>query len=469
MRIWAFASCSTLVAMAAACTANRPASQDPPKVTSTEEGPTTALDHLDKNEALQSDLTSQIKETVAPPETDILTPRPRVRGSAQETAQLQARLQRLQARSAQSVPLQLRPSFSRPSLAPRATNASPSTSNGLAQAGTSPLQPGISQQGALQAAQPRVPNALLARPAATEPINYAVMPLPRPNLPTPNGSTTNAPAPALAATTEARTTTAQTAPSALTYTGTPGWGNPSTPQPSNNVPPGFAAAQPDGLEPTTEAMPQPAAVSPSASTSAIAAPAPETLPSPHQHLATLNQPLLTTATGTPTLHGSITPQFSAAPSLPGVPVAPIQPEVGEANLSAQPSLDPSIQARLQQLRQARTPDSLPLYEGRGLPNAQSAMPQSVACQLQSPEQLSQISPTTEFSVVKLLEQGKSLFTTQETVPKLFNNAVTCAGGTNELAHKIPEAATAGTPIPGRVESPTRNNPAIGVALPGNTP
>ena len=38
----------------------------------------------------------------------------------------------------------------------------------------------------------------------------------------------------------------------------------------------------------------------------------------------------------------------------------------------------------------------------------------------------------------------------------------CDGETNELAQRIPEAATAGTPIPGNVESPTRNSPAIGV-------
>lgn len=45
----------------------------------------------------------------------------------------------------------------------------------------------------------------------------------------------------------------------------------------------------------------------------------------------------------------------------------------------------------------------------------------------------------------------------------------CEDGTNELAQRIPEAATAGTPIPGRVESPTRNNPAMGVRQSGNKP
>ncbi len=38
----------------------------------------------------------------------------------------------------------------------------------------------------------------------------------------------------------------------------------------------------------------------------------------------------------------------------------------------------------------------------------------------------------------------------------------CANVTNELAQRIPEAATAGTPIPGEVLSPTRSNPSTGV-------
>ena len=46
--------------------------------------------------------------------------------------------------------------------------------------------------------------------------------------------------------------------------------------------------------------------------------------------------------------------------------------------------------------------------------------------------------------------------------KSDNKLAVCDGETNELAQRIPEAATAGTPIPGSVESPTRNSPAIGV-------
>ncbi len=40
-------------------------------------------------------------------------------------------------------------------------------------------------------------------------------------------------------------------------------------------------------------------------------------------------------------------------------------------------------------------------------------------------------------------------------PTLSNKAKTCPDGTKPLAQIIPDAATAGTPIPGRVESPTR--------------
>ena len=46
--------------------------------------------------------------------------------------------------------------------------------------------------------------------------------------------------------------------------------------------------------------------------------------------------------------------------------------------------------------------------------------------------------------------------------KSDNKLAVCDRETNELAQRIPEAATAGTPIPGSVESPTRNSPAIGV-------
>lgn len=45
----------------------------------------------------------------------------------------------------------------------------------------------------------------------------------------------------------------------------------------------------------------------------------------------------------------------------------------------------------------------------------------------------------------------------------------CDDDTNELAQRIPDAATAGTPIPGSVESPTRNSPLIGVRQLGNKP
>ncbi len=45
---------------------------------------------------------------------------------------------------------------------------------------------------------------------------------------------------------------------------------------------------------------------------------------------------------------------------------------------------------------------------------------------------------------------------------LSSRAAVCAGETRELTQRIPEAAVAGTPMPGRVESPTRYSPGIGV-------
>lgn len=53
--------------------------------------------------------------------------------------------------------------------------------------------------------------------------------------------------------------------------------------------------------------------------------------------------------------------------------------------------------------------------------------------------------------------------------KEANSSAVCAGDTNELAQRMPEAATAGTPMPGNVLSPTLNNPAMGVLPEGNTP
>lgn len=53
--------------------------------------------------------------------------------------------------------------------------------------------------------------------------------------------------------------------------------------------------------------------------------------------------------------------------------------------------------------------------------------------------------------------------------KPTNKLAVCADETNELAQSIPDAATAGTPIPGKVESPTRSNPETGVLQFGNSP
>ena len=55
------------------------------------------------------------------------------------------------------------------------------------------------------------------------------------------------------------------------------------------------------------------------------------------------------------------------------------------------------------------------------------------------------------------------------VPQLFSKPCICLTFTKVFAHIIPDAATAGTPIPGMVLSPTRYNPFIGVLVLGNVP
>ncbi len=52
---------------------------------------------------------------------------------------------------------------------------------------------------------------------------------------------------------------------------------------------------------------------------------------------------------------------------------------------------------------------------------------------------------------------------------ISNNSPICPTFTKVFAHIIPDAATAGTPIPGIVVSPTRYNPFMGVWVPGNIP
>ncbi len=53
--------------------------------------------------------------------------------------------------------------------------------------------------------------------------------------------------------------------------------------------------------------------------------------------------------------------------------------------------------------------------------------------------------------------------------KVATRPAVCEGDTREFAQSIPEAATAGTPIPGKVLSPTRSNPAMGVWPLGKSP
>lgn len=472
MRIWALASCSTLVALAA-CTANRPASQDSPKVTSSEEGPSAALDSPDKDKALQSDLSAQIKKAVAPPETEVSTPPSRTRVSNPASVLLQERLQRLRAQSNRNASLQTRPSFSRqlsPSSQPRITNTSRLVAS-------NPLpQQRVSQSTQLPTPVPNAPAA--PRASTASPTTYAAVPLPRPT--TPNTSTASVQARTLGPT--ARVT--PSVPEASSPSPVLSFAETSSPVSVSVLPPAdsrfseVAATQADELPPTASVAP--VAVTPAPATTVAVAPTPalpraiapiETSSASHQHLATLDQPLLEATTKTPTLHGGIAPQFSPTSSLPTNTIAPVpsQTDLGQAE-SPQSEADQSIQSRLRQLRQNRLPESLPLYEGQENPTSQSGLLQSAVCQTSLPQQLSQMPLANELAAVEVsTEQGKSLLAAQEGVAKPLSKAETCAGDTNELAQSMPEAATAGTPIPGRVESPTRYSPAIGVALPGNTP
>lgn len=491
MRIWAFASCSTLVALAA-CTPNQPTSQDLPKSTSTEDEPSAALDYLNKNKSSQAESAKQIRKAVATPETEALTARPRPQVSNQASASLQERLQRLRAQTNQSS-LQGGPSANRqlsPSSLSRVTIPSRVVApSGLTQSRNSSLPPGISQQGAFQATTPQrlpAPSNVQStvRPSGTAPIAYAVMPLPTPNAPTPNVPTSSTRAQALGPTTRATTPTTpipqatspnptqtqvlepttQTATPTLQVAfldrlaaGTPDTVQMSTPQADSTSSQRIATAQSAPVQPSRED--QVAAVSSPSTAERAVAPSSQLPLIPHQHLATLNQPLLGAATGTPSLHGTMAPQFSPTPSLPVVPIAPTpaQPASRQAEPSPPFGTNPLIQSRLRQLRQSRAlPQSLPLDAGQSFSAPQSTLPQTEVCQTPSPEQVSQVLPTAGLPVAVLpTGQGKSQLTAQEATHKSASKAETCAGDTSELAQRMPEAATAGTPMPGRVESPTR--------------
>ncbi len=80
-------------------------------------------------------------------------------------------------------------------------------------------------------------------------------------------------------------------------------------------------------------------------------------------------------------------------------------------------------------------------------------------------ELAATSPDSPFSMAGVIARRQMIEHYCErarTEVKSDSKLAVCDGETNELAQRIPEAATAGTPIPGNVESPTRNSPAIGV-------
>ena len=73
----------------------------------------------------------------------------------------------------------------------------------------------------------------------------------------------------------------------------------------------------------------------------------------------------------------------------------------------------------------------------------------------------------DFSHLIILKRTKVL--TTNLLPLVYKNCAVTSEFTRVLAHKIPDAATAGTPIPGMVLSPTLYKPLTGVCGPGNVP
>ncbi|ASC71056.1 hypothetical protein XM38_020060 [Halomicronema hongdechloris C2206] len=86
-----------------------------------------------------------------------------------------------------------------------------------------------------------------------------------------------------------------------------------------------------------------------------------------------------------------------------------------------------------------------------------------AMQLQAARRLSRPAPS--MACVETLAKADTSYSEDIEATR----ADTCSGGTRVLAQSMPEAATAGTPMPGKVLSPTRNSPATGVKQLGNTP
>jgi hypothetical protein len=134
-------------------------------------------------------------------------------------------------------------------------------------------------------------------------------------------------------------------------------------------------------------------------------------------------------------------------------------------LPLKPNLSPPLRAEAHLpeagISSSAYPESLPLHHGTTVINAPASPPE-----LESPIPANPLSasPAPEvgltegcdpLAIASPTDHAPLAQDNPQWAATSASNAKLCAGDTNPLAHNIPEAATAGTPIPGRVESPTR--------------
>lgn len=498
MRVWALASCGTLVALAA-CTANKPASQELPGSPSAagEDAPLTKQDASTSASALSKAAAQpkpEVGGTAARPASERSATDSQVRPSSQAQALLQQRLDQLRAkRSGTTLPqLEPGPSFSRATsrvtLPPVAVR--PSLPNNR-------LAPPPAQPAARQAATPAAPSVAPqaagsqaatapTRPAPLSPASsYSVTPLETPASP-------RSAQPSFAAVNPGLTPNlafSETAPDSLPLTVTPSEAPALTGRTPTTAPaPGSAASATaltagSILNPTVSPAVDPTAGMPPHQSQVLAARPEGLLPQPPASTSGSGVSSRTgghlSSGGSAAVSSASRGQTTLAVPTPGVAVvsgvtpspqfsAPLSNVV--APVPAGPELPPLLQNQ-----PTVAPESLPLNRV-----SLSALPanrlQSTACQQAVPqitERMARQNP--EQNAEQSAEQSPNQISNQRAVVvsgeglKSLSKADTCAGDTNELAQRIPDAATAGTPIPGRVESPTWYSPAIGVPQPGNTP
>lgn len=217
-------------------------------------------------------------------------------------------------------------------------------------------------------------------------------------------------------------------------------------------------------------LPAPQPVSTQSATAIAAAPQPAAIP---QAEPTAAAPAFTPATAvaqvptTPTAGGQSSPTATPATVTP----APVQEAAGNNVSQASASEVTAI---------ADTPDSTELFAALPAPTVPTTAvdhrPPAVSNESQvsnlmaeqnlgEPVTLEETSPASSISMAMVTARRQLVQRYCERVrdeAKEDSKLAVCEGDTKEFAQRMPEAATAGTPMPGNVESPTRNNPAIGV-------